>query len=157
MNWFKRNKVVIVSSFIMILPVIIYVWHFRDHEVSDSPEDWGTFGDYIGGVYSVLVALIVLYLSHQLEKNRGRDASIKEHAEELFKQIGVIKNNNYNLNSCSKLLTLVNKAKLYLPPRICEMTESLANNYMSHKNDEMPLNQKLEQDTIKELKRIYGS
>lgn len=141
----------------MILPVIIYVWHFRNHVLSDSPEDWGMFGDYIGGVYSVLVALIVLYLSHQLEKNRGRDASIKEHAETLFRQIGVIKNNNYNLKSCSKLLTQVNNAKLYLQPRICEMVESLANNYMSHRNDGTQLNQKLEQDTIKELKRIYGN
>lgn len=155
MYWFKNNKFLWCAVITMMLPIAVYIFHFRNYNISDTTADWGSFGDYIGGIYSVLIAILVLYLSHLFEKNRERDASIKVHAEKLYTQINVIKNNNYNLRSCSKLITLVNNARLYLPLRICEKTESLANNYMSHKNDGEELNKRLEEETKRELKRIY--
>lgn len=46
------------------LAVGVYAWHFGwrlGRGFSPSPDQWGTFGDYIGGVMNPLVALAALY------------------------------------------------------------------------------------------------
>ncbi len=57
-----KNIVIGVSSAV-ILP---YVLWFITHPISRHPEDWGNFGDYIGGILNPLLTIINIYLLIQL-------------------------------------------------------------------------------------------
>jgi hypothetical protein len=46
----------------LIAPIVIFIWHFKDQQYSDSISDWGTFGDFIGGVLATIIALANLYI-----------------------------------------------------------------------------------------------
>lgn len=57
------------------IPLITYILNFANYKISDDPEKWAFFGDYIGGVYSVVLTCILTYLMYQLNK---KDEQIKE-------------------------------------------------------------------------------
>ncbi|MBX7059755.1 MAG: hypothetical protein K1X75_16950 [Leptospirales bacterium] len=70
--------------------VLVYVIHFSAHGVSADPADWGTFGDYLGGVVNPLLSfatfvgvLLSLYFTHQ-ELQGGRDQPHMESAIQLL-------------------------------------------------------------------------
>lgn len=50
------------------IPLITYILNFANYKISDDPEKWAFFGDYIGGVYSVVLTCILTYLMYQLNK-----------------------------------------------------------------------------------------
>ena len=50
------------------IPLITYILNFANYEISDDPENGHFFGDYIGGVYSVVLTCILTYLMYQLNK-----------------------------------------------------------------------------------------
>lgn len=57
------------------IPLITYILNFANYKISDDPEKWAFFGDYIGGVYSVVLTCILTYLMYQLNK---KDEQIKK-------------------------------------------------------------------------------
>ena len=141
---------------ILLLPIIIYVWHFHSYPISDNPVDWGTFGDYIGGIYSVLVALLAVYISHHLEDRKKRRSHSREAAENLFQQIQTIRNNKYNFRSIAKLQKLIGTSELYLNSMLLEKISALADCYLRYKNDKEDIDEDLEKETLQELERIYA-
>lgn len=56
----------------IIAPVIIYVINFGDKQLSDKPELWSAFGDYLGGILGPIIALfgtiILGYLTYEVSK-----------------------------------------------------------------------------------------
>lgn len=72
--WKKILSLVILAS-----PVLLYIRQFGRLGISNDPQDWAVFGDYIGGVYTVLVTFFAIYLTRNLEK---RDAE-KTRQEQL--------------------------------------------------------------------------
>ena len=60
----------------IILFLGVYIFKFNEFEISTNPENWGQFGDYIGGVLNPLFALINLiilsYLSIRLVKEEDK-------------------------------------------------------------------------------------
>lgn len=154
LRYLKNGLFYLAIILVLCAPVLLYVWHFKNYDISDNPADWGNFGDYIGGVYSVLVALTVCILSYKIDARGKRKDKARECAAEIYKQIVTIKSNKYNLRSSGKLLALVSNANLFLPQRVCDEIEALANNYMSFKNDGAIINETLENNTLKDLKKI---
>jgi hypothetical protein len=64
----KNNKTLILSLIaggIFAIPLIIYVLKFYNHSLSDNPSDWGTFGDYIGGITGALLAFTGILISYE--------------------------------------------------------------------------------------------
>lgn len=56
---------------LLLLPLLVYIAKFGSYEWSDSPEDWASFGDYVGGLYSGVLATIltvIIYLYNKKEK-----------------------------------------------------------------------------------------
>ena len=57
-------KIVIVVSLVtIIIPLFAYIYNFKDIEISSSSSDWGTFGDYIGGIVGTFFSLIAALFS----------------------------------------------------------------------------------------------
>lgn len=58
-----------------------YLWKFHDHSFSETPADWGNFGDYIGSITGLLAFLGVLYsltlTEKRAEKIEERDVFFK--------------------------------------------------------------------------------
>ena len=57
-----------VAILVVTMPLAVYVIHFYDYPISENPSDWADFGSYIGGIYSIIVAILVVYLTRDLSK-----------------------------------------------------------------------------------------
>lgn len=76
---------VLVSASIAIL---IYVFHFGGRSLSDDPEDWAVFGDFIGGTLNPIFAffsfvLLLLTLSMQRKQLDKTEEQLELNREEL--------------------------------------------------------------------------
>jgi hypothetical protein len=65
----------VVASF---APLAIWLWAFSSHRISAAPEDWSSFGQYIGGVVSPLLAFfafvgLLLTLRQQQKDSERRN------------------------------------------------------------------------------------
>ncbi|GAB5522456.1 MAG: hypothetical protein Roseis2KO_03280 [Roseivirga sp.] len=63
----KQEKLVFGLLFIItvigiVLPIFFYWRVFQNFELSKNPADWGTFGDYFGGVLNPAISLCSLFL-----------------------------------------------------------------------------------------------
>lgn len=81
-----------VIALIGIIPLLAYCCQFggTDSHLSDDPEDWAFFGDYIGGVYSVILTCLLTYLTYFLQKRGTLSKSRKDVIRELFSQINAL-------------------------------------------------------------------
>ncbi len=57
------NLVIVITLVFMLVPVLIYILNFKGENISDSSADWGTFGDYIGGIAGTFLNLIAALFS----------------------------------------------------------------------------------------------
>ena len=62
-NFRKIKSYAIILGIICFIPIIIYPINFWNHKFSDDPSDWGTFGDYLGGVLNPILAIIGLFIT----------------------------------------------------------------------------------------------
>lgn len=44
----------------MAIPILFYIKNFYSPDPSSSPSDWGTFGDYVGGILNPFISLLTL-------------------------------------------------------------------------------------------------
>ena len=77
----------IVLGFVVIV-VGFYMYHFRSYYISLDPEDWGVFGDFMGGTLNPLLAffsfmLLLLNLKLQREQLDNAEEQLKLNREEL--------------------------------------------------------------------------
>lgn len=83
-----------IYCIIAAIPIVVYLLNFMGHSISNNPEQWAFFGDYIGGVYSVVLTCILTFLMYQLNKkdeyNRERLCIIKD----LYSNIRKFENTN---------------------------------------------------------------
>ena len=91
------KKILVIIGWILLIllffsPIIFFICVFCDSPISNNPEDWGNLGDYIGGIYSVLVAILVFFLTRSLKKRDDKFANRAKAAEDIFHQIQKVKN-----------------------------------------------------------------
>lgn len=95
----------IIGVFVAILCIIIiYILNFRSNEFSKDPENWGQFGDYIGGTINSALSIInflgLTYLTLRIvdiEEDRNR-----RNLEELAKPLA-----NFNFNVANNKIKIV--------------------------------------------------
>lgn len=96
-KWLIKIKWMLVFACIVFIGIIAWYWfNFgKGNEFSTKPEDWGTFGDYVGGVlnpffsFLALIALLLTINIQTLQLKKSEEDTIKqaEHLEREFKRI----------------------------------------------------------------------
>lgn len=93
-NIIRKNKSKILSisliGILVLLPIIVFVSNFNSHSFSDDISEWGAFGDYIGGVYSVYISLGLYLLSRKLGRTDKLRNKQEFHIEKLYGIIHMI-------------------------------------------------------------------
>ncbi|WGE65361.1 putative phage abortive infection protein [Actinobacillus equuli subsp. equuli] len=63
-DWIKKNGIIIVANLLMIGALAPYMWTFARYGISTDSDQWDHFGSYIGGIFSGLAFLGVVYQLH---------------------------------------------------------------------------------------------
>ncbi|MGR5239300.1 hypothetical protein ACPV36_00175 [Photobacterium damselae] len=78
----KKQSTAILSTIIIvcIFTLSLYIYNFYNYPWSKHPEDWGTIGDYLGGILNPIISaaalfyLIKAYLSQKKELEETKSA-----------------------------------------------------------------------------------
>lgn len=155
-HYIVKYKFQIASALILIVPLGAYVSNFGSCEFSDDPAMWGVFGDYIGGVYNVLVAILVFYISHNLDKKEERQHKRAKAAYDIKVQIEKFEQSKNRTKTVERLTNLILSSKEILGLSLYRMLLSL-NDHLQHViNDGIQINNLQVQDALDELKSIYN-
>lgn len=82
----------LIACCLSSIPLLLYICNFGMNGISDDLEDWANFGDYIGGVYSIVVTLLVLFLARNLERKDKRREKRQEAIDEIYSQFTKMQN-----------------------------------------------------------------
>ncbi|WP_152035021.1 hypothetical protein [Pseudomonas ovata] len=98
-NFSERYKWPWLLIFIYIIVVIgAYVIQFHDHEFSLDPSEWGTLGDYFGGLLNPLASLMALYFLIKTYLSQKEElAATKNALQESARQQGISASAQENL------------------------------------------------------------
>ena len=142
---------------IALAPLAYYVFWFKDAPISNDPSDWASFGSYIGGLYSVLVAVLVVYLARELAKKDEVTSKKKSAIEALYQQILKIKNDRIDERSVNKVYHLLEENKLYITDAIYDEIKDLADYYLEVKSGDRAIDYKKENSVKEHLRAIYNA
>ena len=157
-NWNKIIQISLVVLFVL-LPIIIFIYHFESHSFSKDISKWGAFGDYIGGIYSVYISIGLFLLSRKLGKTDERRNKQRLHIEKLYGMIRSINNNGtLNVSMFADFVNEIASAEFYLSNNIIKRIIELQDNYAEASENPEVLNMELETEVLgmlkDELKRI---
>ena len=153
-----RTKTLILRllvGVILLLPIAADVYNFYDYPISKDPSDWTDFAGYIGGVYSVLIAIYVVYLARNLKQKDEVLNKRRKAVEEIYIQIQRINIKNIDLRSVNKIYNIVNKYRLYLPDKLCGSICELADHFQEVKAGTSLLDNKILSYVRNTLKDMY--
>lgn len=71
-NFIKKNWIIITSGLLVTIAFGMYVWNFRNYDISDNSAKWNDFGSYIGGIFSALAFLGVVYQLHTTKQEQKK-------------------------------------------------------------------------------------
>ena len=157
-NCKKIIQISLVAVFVL-LPIVIFLINFSEQSLSDDIEEWGAFGDYIGGIYSVYISIGLFLLSRKLGKADERRNKQRLHIEKLYGMIRSINNNGtLNVSMFADFVNEIASAELYLSKNIIIRMINLQDNYAEASDNPEVLNMELETEVLgmlkDELKRI---
>ena len=149
---YTKSHFLLILIVLATIPILGYVSKFHSCNFSDDPADWGVFGDYIGGVYSVLIAILVVYLTRNLSRSDEEKRLKKEAIREIYKQItNIQQKQKVDQRKITKLYKLIDDCKLFIAPDFYERLKKLANHL-----GEYGRNRQLEVDILDELREEYA-
>lgn len=145
-----------IAILVLISPILIYIINFGCFDISDNPENWAWFGDYIGGVYSVILAFVILYLTRQLEKKDKLIDKRKEHLEKIYTMISKIEvTKTISANSGNKILRQIVKSRLYISSDLYLRIEQFANHIIACSNNK-EFDISLRNNVLEEINNEYN-
>lgn len=135
-DWFTTH-IIMLLAFIMCIPILAYICNFGCNGISEDVSDWANFGDYIGGVYSVLITILAIYLTRELnqrdkQKESKRCAISQIHAQFL------------NITRCpvstmaksvNKFFKLIEDNRYYLSDEQLQKLQAFGNYFLEHPNN----------------------
>ncbi len=142
---------------VLLAPILLYCIHFRGYSISNDPSDWADFGSYLGGVYTLLVTFLAIYLTRHLEHKDLEWKKSKTAVGELYEQISIIDYKNVDLRSAKKLLRMANQYQLYIPTDVYGNLVNLYDDYIEAKTNPDSFDIEKEQMIKNRLKRLYDS
>ncbi|MEA5111548.1 hypothetical protein SDC9_21809 [bioreactor metagenome] len=75
-----RSLTLLIS--LILVSVLLYLWNFRHFSLSDSQTDWGTFGDYLSGIFAVfnlgVVVLLTLHIAKLDEERSNKELVVQQ-------------------------------------------------------------------------------
>lgn len=84
----KKIWIYILAIIVGLLTALIlgsYILNFGKYNLSDDPNDWGTFGDYVGGLLNPLLSivniLITYYIARIVSKFSEKESDKQEQAQ----------------------------------------------------------------------------
>ena len=157
MNWINRN-ILWLSLVVFIIPIGIYWLKFRTAGMSNDPENWAEFGDFVGGVYSVLVTILAIYLARNLTLKDEAVSKRRDAIDDIFQQIAKIEqcaDVNSKTYAVNKLIRLVHIHELQLSDSICYDIERLADYYLERIEGNVAEDIVLVSCTKDKLKKAY--
>jgi hypothetical protein len=96
----KADYVRLFILLVFVLGVVgSYLYVFRSNPLSQDPNDWGVFGDYIGGLLNPVVAtfaLILLWISVGIQRKELK-ATREALDENVIEQRNILKTNNVGI------------------------------------------------------------
>ncbi len=88
----------IISLLLSLVPIVIYWCQFKS--LSNNPSDWGTFGDYVGGIsgtfltfLAVLFSLTSLYFTASISQ-KIQENEFKFNEKQAEKQLDILRQQN---------------------------------------------------------------
>lgn len=152
MNCKKIIQISLVVVFVL-LPIIIFLINFSSHSFSDDIEEWGAFGDYIGGIYSVYISIGLYLLSRKLGKIDERRKKQGLHIEKLYEIIRLINNDSTeNAQLLNDFVNEIASAELYLSDDVIKRIIELQDNYALASKNPGDLDVELEKEVLCMLK-----
>lgn len=156
MRHLSNNRYIYFTLLCIAIPIIIYWYNFGSNGLSKLTADWGTFGDYIGGCCSLILAVIALLVTRKMDKKERRDKKREEAAEEIYNQIQKIRNNDYNARHVNKLRRDAEIHRLYLSEDLYSSLMSLADYFLQVNDGSKDENPEREEEIILRLKNLYN-
>ena len=154
----KSRKILLymIIGIIILVPIGCYMVRFWNSTISLDPDDWGAFGSYVGGLYSVIVALLVVYVARDLAKKDEITTKRKKAVESLYMQIVKINSGRVDVRSVNKLFKLLDDNKLYITDSLYKEIEQLTNYYLEVKAGEKDIDYVKEKRVKDHLRSIYN-
>jgi hypothetical protein len=116
----NKNKVVIYCI-IAAIPIAVYIINFGKSSISNDPEKWAFFGDYIGGVYSVVLTCVLTFLMYQLNKKDEYNRETLVIIKELYSDIRILEDKNpLQIEDVNRFTRKITENELILPSNIFE-------------------------------------
>ncbi|MBR3626775.1 MAG: hypothetical protein IKN48_10665 [Bacteroidaceae bacterium] len=99
----------------VVAPILVYILFFKDLSISHDPNDWGIFGDYIGGVYSVILTIVLVYITRFLNKKDEKKSRKDDAIYKIYTRITALEKGGYKkIQDIDNLLIFIESNKLIL-------------------------------------------
>lgn len=151
-----NNRYVYLTLSFIVLPLLFYWLNFGKFGISKSAENWGAFGDYIGGCCSLILAFIALVITRKMDKKDRKDKKKEEAVEEIYGQIQKIRSNDYDARFVNKLRRDTEKHRLYLSEDLYSTLMRLSDYFLQVKDGVKDVNPDREEEIILRLKNLYN-
>lgn len=148
-NW---RKYTIIS--VLIIPIAIYILHFSRNDWSYEPADWGSFGDFIGGVYSVILTILLVYVTYTIERKSEEVKECRNAIKEIYRMVLEIDSQNINIDYIHKIIRCIEANSLHLSNTIYDNLIREMDYYICVAGDKNKIDLKKEQK-IKDMLKFY--
>ncbi len=96
----------IIAAFVILItltPIFFFILNFHNFKVSNDIANWGSFGDYFGGIlntfFSFLTLIVTIYIAFEIskiEENRNKE-NLKFEKEKLLRELREVEYKRINL------------------------------------------------------------
>ena len=152
----SNNRYIYLTFVCLVLPIFFYWLHFGSSGLSDSTDNWGTFGDYIGGCCSLILSFLALIITRKMDKKERRDKKKEKAVEEIFNQIYKIRNTDYDARHVNKLLRDTAKNRMYLSEDLYSSLVRLCDYFLKVNDGSADVNPQREEEVVLRLKSVYN-
>jgi hypothetical protein len=149
----RKNNITFISFLLGLVPIAFYVIKFWDNKISSDPSDWAAFGDYIGGIYTLLIPILLYILTNQVKIKYKVELRNKKAIYDIISQVKFLRRSKNRTQSVSKLTRLIYLNQNLLGYQLVEKLNCLADQYLP--SDNIEVNSNLEKDILKKLNYIY--
>ena len=131
------DKWLVLGCLSLFIPLGFYIYSFASNGLSDDTEKWAQFGDYIGGTYSVLLSVFVIYIARKLTKKDEKVNKEKNAVDLIFQQIIKIErcvDFHQKTQAVNKMLRMIDTHQLHISDEIRTSIEELGDYYLTRIN-----------------------